>query len=290
MTTSAKTIQIFLPSGDAHGIRIAEITTRIVQVIEVPRSLLSDFLKMEQSSQVGVYLLIGEDSEDDEPQVYVGQTGELRSRLATHNQKKDFWERALVIISKTNSLTQTHALFLEWHSLQQIRKAGRFSDENGNSGSRPHTPAPLEAECLEIFETGSILVSSLGYPLFDSVVRSEPEEKEQDGLFYIQTTKQGVSGEGVYTSEGFVVIAGSIANSENSKSIGDTNRRWRQRLIDSGTMAKNPKGQLTFQKDHLFRTPSGAAMALLGRRANGWTEWKDRQGRTLHQVKREPGS
>lgn len=85
-------------------------------------------------------------------------------------------------------------------------------------------------------------------------------------------------------------MAGSIANSEHSQSIGDTNRRWRQRLIDSGTMAKNPEGLLTFQKDHLFRTPSGAAMAVLGRRANGWTEWKDRQGRTLHQVKREPGS
>ncbi len=28
--------QIFLPSGEPHGIRIAEITTRIVQVIEVP--------------------------------------------------------------------------------------------------------------------------------------------------------------------------------------------------------------------------------------------------------------
>jgi len=31
--------------GEARGIRVAEITTRIVQVIEVPRSLLSDFLK-----------------------------------------------------------------------------------------------------------------------------------------------------------------------------------------------------------------------------------------------------
>ena len=72
MTTSPKTIQIFLPSGDAHGIRIAEITTRIVQVIEVPRSLLSDFLALEHSSQVGVYLLIGEDSEEAEQQVYVG--------------------------------------------------------------------------------------------------------------------------------------------------------------------------------------------------------------------------
>ena len=49
-TSSPKTIQIFLPSGDAHGIRIAEIRTGIVQVIEVPRGLLSNFLAMEQSS------------------------------------------------------------------------------------------------------------------------------------------------------------------------------------------------------------------------------------------------
>ncbi|MFN6331688.1 MAG: hypothetical protein ACK45A_07960 [Planctomyces sp.] len=35
---------MFLPSGDPQGIRMAEITTRIVQVIEVPRSLLDQFL------------------------------------------------------------------------------------------------------------------------------------------------------------------------------------------------------------------------------------------------------
>jgi predicted GIY-YIG superfamily endonuclease len=162
MTVTPKTIQIFLPSGEPHGIRIAEITTRIVQVIEVPRSLLSSFLGMEQSSQVGVYFLIGEDTEDGDRLVYVGQTGDLRARLTAHNQKKDFWERALVLVSKTNSLTQTHTLFLEWHALKQIRDAGRFADENGNSGSSPHTPAPLEAECFEVFETGSVLVSSLG--------------------------------------------------------------------------------------------------------------------------------
>jgi hypothetical protein len=41
-----KTIQIFLPGGDPRGSRVAEVTTRIVQVIEVPRSLLEDFLAM----------------------------------------------------------------------------------------------------------------------------------------------------------------------------------------------------------------------------------------------------
>jgi hypothetical protein len=41
-----QTIQIFLPLGDPRGIRIAEITTRIVQLIEVPRPQLDVFLAM----------------------------------------------------------------------------------------------------------------------------------------------------------------------------------------------------------------------------------------------------
>ncbi len=145
MNSTAKTIQIFLPGGDPLGIRVAEITTRIVQVIEVPRSLLPVFLKMPESEQVSLYFLVGESEDGSEHRVYVGQTGDLRARLVAHNKEKDFWERALVLISKTNSLTQTHALFLEWHCLQASRKAARFTDENGNGGSKPHTPAPLEA-------------------------------------------------------------------------------------------------------------------------------------------------
>ena len=119
MNTTPKTIQIFLPGGDPRGIRIAEITTRIVQAIEIPRSLLPTFLNMPESRQVGLYFLIGE-PEPDDPRVYVGQTGELRQRLRHHNSdpKKEFWERALVLISKTNSLTQTHTFFLEWYALQ----------------------------------------------------------------------------------------------------------------------------------------------------------------------------
>ena len=35
MSQTSKTIQIVLPSGKPHGIRIAEITTNILQVIEL---------------------------------------------------------------------------------------------------------------------------------------------------------------------------------------------------------------------------------------------------------------
>ena len=58
MTATPKTIQIFLPGGDPRGIRVAEITTRIVQVIEGPRSLRPDFLKMRLCPwDCGVFIL-----------------------------------------------------------------------------------------------------------------------------------------------------------------------------------------------------------------------------------------
>lgn len=181
--STPKTIQIFLPGGDPHGIRIAEITTRIVQVLEVPRSLLGQFLAMEESRQVALYFLVGQAEDASEPRVYVGQTGDLRARLTTHNKDKDFWERVLVLISRTHSLTQTHALFLEWHCLQAIARAARYVEENGNGGSKPHTPAPLEADCIEIFDTGRTLLATLGYPIFDPVAKPAAQAENSEEFF-----------------------------------------------------------------------------------------------------------
>ena len=43
--TGPKTIQIFRPARNPRGMRVVEITTRIVRVNEVPRGQLADFLK-----------------------------------------------------------------------------------------------------------------------------------------------------------------------------------------------------------------------------------------------------
>ena len=284
MNVKPKTIQIFLPSGEPRGIRVAEITTRIVQVIEVPRSLLQDFLKMPESNQVALYFLFGEAEDGGETKVYIGQSGDVRARLISHNKEKEFWERALVLISRTNSLTQTHSLFLEWYCLQATRRAGRYADENGNSGSKPHTPAPLEADCIEIFETGQVLLATLGFPIFDPV--GEPvSSSKADEIFFCKAS--GADGRGLYTQEGFVVLKGSIGRKENVPSIiGTPGERIRNRLLEAGVMlAEGDK--VVFQRDHLFRSPSIAALALMGRTANGWFDWKTKDGRTLDAVKRQ---
>jgi hypothetical protein len=283
-----QTIQIFLPSGDPRGMRVAEITTRIVRVIEVPRSQLGDFLRMPEAQQVGLYFLMGELSEAGLPRTYIGQSGSVGKRLEQHHQNKDFWNRAFVLISLTNSLTQTHGLFLEWLAIAEATKAGRYGLENGNTGSQPYTPAPLQADCHEIHETAATLLATLGQPIFEPLT-SAPTAKGIVELFYCKGSE--ADGVGEYTTEGFVVHKGSKGRAEIVPSIqGTSHERMRSQLIMEGVLAENAGSagsMLVFTRDHLFSSPSTAAMAVMGRSANGWVEWKTASGKTLDEVKRQ---
>lgn len=279
-----QTIQIILPAGDPRGMRVAEITTRIVRVIEVPRSQLADFLKMPEAQQVGVYFLMGELSEAGLPRAYIGQSGNVGTRLVQHNQNKDFWNRALVVISLTNSMTQTHALFLEWFAIAEATKAGRYSLENGNTGARPHTPAPLEADCHEIHETAATLLATLGQPIFEPLTNA-PTAKGERELFYCKGS--GADGVGEYTTEGFVVHKGSRGRVENVAGIqGTSHERFRDKLVEEGILIER-NGQYEFTRNRLFSSPSMAAVAVMGRTANGWLEWKAANGKTLDELKRQ---
>lgn len=279
-----QTIQIFLPSGDPSGLRTAEITTRTVRVFEVPRNLLDDFLKTEEAGQVGVYFLVGQGDDASDPSLYIGQSGNVGTRLTQHNQSKDFWSRALIAVSLTNNLTQTHAQFLEWYSIKQVKLAGRYRIENGTAGSEPHTTPPLKADCLEIFDTIRSLVATLGHPVFEPLAKPATQGGTED-FFYC--TASGANGRGLYTSEGFVVLKGSIGRLENVASLkGTAGENLRLRLLESGVMRAEGV-TVIFERDHLFRSPSMAALALMGRTCNGWVDWKDAQGRTLDQVIRQ---
>ena len=92
---------------------------------------------------------------------------------------------------------------------------------------------------------------------------------------------------GEYTTEGFVVLKGSRGRTENVASIqGTSNERLRELLVKEGVMTAE-NGLYVFTRDHLFPSPSTAAMAVMGRSANGWVEWRDSKGRTLDEIKRQ---
>jgi predicted type IV restriction endonuclease len=84
-----------------------------------------------------------------------------------------------------------------------------------------------------------------------------------------------------------VVLKDSRGRANNVASLkGTSNERLREQLVTQGVLEAHD-GMLIFTRDHLFSSPSTAALALMGRSANGWQEWKNQQGKTLDEVKRQ---
>jgi hypothetical protein len=85
--------------------------------------------------------------------------------------------------------------------------------------------------------------------------------------------------------DGFVVLKGSKANKEETKTAGTWVTGMRKKLLDDKILTAE-NGVLIFGEDFVFGSPSAAAAAVLGRRANGWTEWKDKDNKTIDEIYR----
>ncbi len=274
----AKTLQIFLPTGEPRGIRIAELTTRIVQAVLIPRSDLSTAKTRPELDHLSVYFLFGDSEEAAKPIVYVGQTEDVRKRIDSHNSNKDFWQTAILVISKTNSFTQAHIRYLEWYGIKKAQEIGRYTLNNEQIPSKPFVPEPMEADLLDAFDTLTTLLATLGYPVFEPIFKNNAAEQ-----FFLKGKDTEAVGELV--EDGFVVRAGAIARIEVVPSALDKVPAIRKKLSDSGILVMED-GQLRFTQDYLFNTPSGAATTILGRSSNGWVDWKNKDGKTLDEVKR----
>jgi hypothetical protein len=280
MTPSAlaKTIQIFLPTGEPRGIRIAELTTGIIQAVLIPRSDLAAAKKRVELDHLAVYFLFGESENSAKPILYVGQTEDVRKRLDYHNLTKDFWRTAVLGISRTHSFTLAHLRYLEWYCIRKAKEVNRFEVDNDQMPSQPSLSEPLIADMLGAFEMLSVLVSTLGFPVFQPI--RQPDTPDN---FYCRGPDAEATGEPV--EDGFVVRQGSTARIGIAPASKELAEPLRQRLTEGGVL-KEEGGRLVFTQDYVFASPSAAAMAILGRSADGWTEWKDKDKKTLHEVRR----
>ena len=277
MKAIGKTIQIFLPEGNPRGIKIAEITSRTVQAILFPRSLLNEVSKRDELDNVGIYILIG--LSDSEQKVYIGEAENCLNRLKQHNQTKEFWTHAIVFVSKTQFFTKTHIKFLEWFSYDQASKANRFLLENSNIPTKPHLSESVESDLYDNFETIQTLASTLGYPIFDII--KKPTKKE-----IIVCSGKLAKATGEYTKEGLVVFSNSTWNIDETSGLGSWVINLRKKLLDNKILIKE-NNVYKFVNDYVFSSPSAAAAVVLARSANGWIEWKYNDGRTLDEVKRK---
>ena len=219
----------------------------------------------------------------DKPLAYIGQTEDLKQRLDNHDKQKEFWARAVILVSKTQLFTQAHIRWLEWKSIELARKAARFELKNKNVSNKPYVTEVIQAEVEEIFKEGSLLFRILGYPIFEPLIPNIEATNNEKWHLY----RRNANAEGTFTGPSMIVHKGSTCsvNVIDGKS-GSLIANQRERLIIHG-IVENINGVLTFQENYKFESVSGAASFISGGNLNGWVTWKNANGKTLSEVKRD---
>ncbi|MBY0534516.1 MAG: GIY-YIG nuclease family protein [Chitinophagaceae bacterium] len=271
-----KTIKIFLIDGDPNGRMSCELSNWTGKAYKIPRIKIKDCSDRDDLTSTGVYLLFGKDDEGKE-QVYIGEAECVLKRLSQQLTQKDFWNEAIVFVSKDENLNKAHIKYLE-NRLHEIAKlVNRYKVDNSVVPTQSAISEPDRAEMEEYIENIKMLVNTLGHKVFDDKREIKPKQKQE--VFLIKAAR-GADAQGEPTSDGFVVFKGSIAANTTVPSMAASFVKLRKTLLEKGIL-KSINGLLEFTEDYIFTSPSLAAAIVMGRNANGLEEWKLKSGQTL---------
>ena len=270
-----KTVTTYLIDGDPNGTQYSFISNKICQMFVIPRSNLTYLNEQEKLHKPAFYILIGED-ESTKPQAYIGETENFKERVKDHDSKKAFWQKALVFVSKDEDMTKADVQYLEYRAIAEAKQSNSFVlNENKQIPKAPNLPEHQRDAMDEFFEDIKFLASFIGCGIFEI---SQPKEEH---LFY--TKGRGCDAKGIYGSNGFTVLKGSVIAKTSVPSL-----KWdKKRTNIMHEYADFSEDKLVMTSDKTFASPSTASSFCLGRPSNGWADWKDKEGNTLDSVYRK---
>jgi hypothetical protein len=271
-----KTIKIFLIDGDPNGRMSCELSNWSGKAYKIPRIKIKDCSDRADLISTAVYLLFGKDDEGKD-QVYIGEAESILKRLSQHLTQKDFWNEAIVFLSKDDNLNKAHIKYLENRLFDLARITNRYRIENSITPTQSSISESDKAEMEEFIENIKMMVNTLGHKVFEE--KREFKAKRKQESFFIKAVR-GADGQGEPTSEGFLVLKGSKAAGTITPSFSASLSQLRETLIDEGIL-KTKDEYLEFVEDNIFSSPSTAAAIVMGRAANGLIEWKKKDGTTL---------
>lgn len=297
MLTRGKSINVFWMDGKANGRIKCTLANWTGVAYRIPRTELDKCKGRADLSQSGVYFLFGSSDDHDDNVVYVGQAGVRKSgegifcRLLEHkrSQNKDYWIEAIVFTTSNNSFGPTEISYLEHRFCSMAVLANRYMIKNGNEPTAGHITEEKESELEEFIDYAKVIMGTLGHNLFEPILQepkpiTEVDHSNDDSplLYMNRTTKKSktiIKATGKQPSEGFVLFSGSQIETIDSDTITESLKQRRKKAnIDANGI---------LQEDLLFSSPSASAMFAIGSSANGLTEWKTADGKTLKDLESE---
>ena len=271
----SKTIQMYIFDGNPNGRIMCELSNWNGRVYKISRNELLQFSQREDSQNTGVYFLFGKDDENNDT-VYIGEAEKMIVRLKQHLKDSEYWNDCIAVISKDNLLNKAHVKYLENAFYMLAQKSGRYNILNSTVPTCSSVSEYDEAMLQEFISNAKLLVNTLGYKAFDTIDDSNVNQRDEAEYFYIKAAR-GANAKGLIVSDGFAVMKGSIIASSTVLSMSESLKNRRNSLIKKGIVNEN----FEFTKDYIFTSPSLAASIVMGRSANGLTEWKNDKNKSI---------
>jgi hypothetical protein len=124
-----KTIKKFLIDGDPNGRMSCELSNWSGKAYKIPRIKIKECTDRVDLTGTGVYLLFGKD-DSGKDQVYVGEAESILMRLNQQLIKKEFWNEAIVFVSKDENLNKAHIKYLENRLYAKLESAIEFANRS----------------------------------------------------------------------------------------------------------------------------------------------------------------
>ena len=282
-----KSIELFLVNGTADSLITAELSNWNGKAIKIPRIEVAS-CNRDDITQAGVYFLFCKE-DDGSDSVYIGEAENVKDRLVQHlrdyqtEKEEYYWNTAVIFIGR--DLNKALIRYLENRFVEMARNCKRCNVLTKNTYHNTVMKESQIAVMEEFIDNVRILISVLGYKVLEPVNKPAAIE-ENDGneiekeeiKLHLERTVKGIGkieADGIRTSEGFVVLNGSHIAQEYDETIS------------AGIKEKRSKANIVegiLQEDVLFSSPSGAAMFVVGKSANGLTSWKNADGITLKDI------
>lgn len=295
MVKRGKNINIFLMDGEVTGRIKCTLSNWTGVIYKIPRIQLADLKDRLEMKQSGIYFLFGKDDASQKDVAYIGQAttrknGEgilLRVQEHTRDSHSDYFNDVIILTTQNNSFGPTEISYLENMFTNLAKDAGRYMIKNGNEPNPGNVTEEKKSELDEIVDNTITIIGTLGYKLFVPLVKKDTdltvENEDSNQYFYLKRkTKKSnleITATCKRTTEGFVVLKGSMIESIDSPTIPLTLQKLRQELQESKRIRDG-----ILQEDQLFSSPSYAAAFILGMPTNGRTDWKTVDGVSLKEL------
>ena len=276
-----KTIQLLIFDGNPNGQIMCELSNWNGRVYKISRNDLSKFVNRPDAEYTGVYILFGKDDSNNDI-AYIGEAERMFTRLKQHLNDENYWNDFIAIVSKDNALNKAHVKYIENQFYHLAMNASRATITNTTIPTRSSVSEYDVAMLEEFMNNARLLVSTLGYKIFNAVdadLANQTITTPSQDVFYI-TAPRGANAKGKIVSDGFVVLEGSVIADSTVPSMGQNLIALRNKLLSDGTV----NASYHFTKNYIFTSPSLAAAVILGRNANGRTEWKTSDKRTIKSI------